>query len=156
MTICAVTKWNMEKANNIILDWVEIANELLFQFKEKLSKIKTLTGTLDEGFNFIIYFAIHGIIDFPSELEIMEEGKQVTFAINFENLKVDDLRLYICTAGLNGTPTNVYALLKYDGGYQISHFLVDINRNKLINEIEFREWFQTSFFTEIRKFYSNI
>ena len=130
-------------ADQMVSDWVIIALEILNKARHSLDSIDTLIKPLGQYLDFHDYEGIHQINSFPEAMNILDEGKSYTISIQYLKKNMD-IRLYICSIGVGEDPEQIYANLTYFLSYDIASFTYDIERDKRIGNLQFREWFQNN------------
>lgn len=130
-------------ANKMVMDWVNIAIEILKKTRLSLNTIETLKEPLGQYLNFLDYEGINNVVSLPEEMDILGEGKCFTVTIQFSKTKAD-IRLYICPIGVQQEPEQIYANLTYFLSYDIDSFQYDLTKDKRIGNLRFREWFQNN------------
>lgn len=130
-------------ANKVVTDWVKIAIEILKKTELSLNTIETLKDPLGQYFDYLDYEGINQVISLPEGMNILNEGKCFTITIQYSKNN-DDIRLFICSLGAGEEPEQIYANLTYFLSHHIDSFAYDLEKDKRIGNLRFREWFQNN------------
>jgi Fic family protein len=130
-------------ANKMVTDWLAIAMEILEKTKTSLNAIETLKEPLGHYFNFLDFEGVNKNISLPEATNFLHEGKCFTVTIQYLK-KNEDIRLFIGSLGTGEEPEQIYADLTYFLSHYIDSFIYDIEKDKRIGNLRFREWFQNN------------
>jgi hypothetical protein len=117
--------------------------EILEKTKTSLNAIETLKEPLGHYFNFLDFEGVNKNISLPEATNFLHEGKCFTVTIQYLK-KNEDIRLFIGSLGTGEEPEQIYADLTYFLSHYIDSFTYDIEKDKRIGNLRFREWFQNN------------